>query len=215
MIGPMPLVDGGDDDAIDDTIDEDKDEDDAIDDEDDDEDMLVDIPFIVSPAGGRGPSSWSSSSSMPLGGPGSHLPPRRQQPPENLVWDEHAIMDCFRVAAMTHDYQQEHDHHDDMVKDKQQQSQNPLHWNVPSLYLQKEKDNIRQEGEGDTAARIAILHRQKEALMSWQPRTLDLPVWAVDPIEQQALRLVMTAATAGTTATTNPLLPGSLGGQCG
>jgi hypothetical protein len=108
-------------------------------------------------------SSDGSSIGVPLYTTNQQQEAKPELPSEGLQWKDDAIRDCFQLALSTHDYRYE-DEDEDNKNNNNKGGSSSCSWSVPPLG--NAQDN--------------------EFLASWRPRSLPLPLWAVDPLVQSS-----------------------------
>jgi hypothetical protein len=108
--------------------------------------------------------------------PGQASPKKLEEPPEGLQWNDDAILECFQLAVATHDQtttilpQATHADSNDNYTLKIL----PFEWSAPTNNNSKSSD--------------------MEFLSTWKPKSLPLPIWAVDPFVAAAKATTIVSA---------------------
>lgn len=118
--------------------------------------------------------------------PGQAPPKKLEEPPEGLQWNDGAILECFQLAVATHDQTttlppQAATPPADDSNDKSTLTMLSFEWSAPTQNSKSNSSDI-------------------EFLSTWKPKSLPLPIWAVDPfvaITAKATTIVSTNEEGG------------------
>ena len=139
------------------------------DDDDDDEMMDIRVPSGMTFLEGGG----EDNSLIETIRPATIIP---QKPTENLKVDDQAILNCWNLTVASHEAAADTDATTTTAASLSSSSPSPS----PSLNL---LENEYRWEASDKAASSAAASSTINLLKNWQPKSLALPTWAVDPFE--------------------------------
>lgn len=119
-----------------------------------------------------------------MGGPAGSFNNKKQgfpvAPPENLSWQQDAILECFQLAVQSHDKQ--YSGIEDMPT-----------WNAPPLFPPQQQQSVTDAGDPsgmgtDSGTTTNNSNTVTNELSGWEPKVLQLPSWAADLQEKTSMQ---------------------------
>jgi hypothetical protein len=164
-----------------------KDDDDSQEDDVDDDDLMtMDVPLLLGTPPQFGTSKGGMNNKQSTA---ASLPP--EKPADDLVWDNNAILDCFHWTVSTHDHACMTTQNDD-PKSAALSSSSSMYWKTPPLFRQQQTNNKIEKN--NDAALLLSAEEKHQVLTEFQnhppptpSRSLKLPSWAVDTVEQTVI----------------------------